>query len=704
MSVIFLLNLSIFIPLLGLSNAKVSTNFFHSLSRSQEELLNHLKPCTFRFVYLENSISAAEDIRKFVDYYHKDGAFILESIPAHIEYILPNRTYQITRYNKVKFMSCYTIFYFQDQLFEAIAEIKELNPAEILSSYFKNYPVQLRKENPPFVVFVTFGKNISSIHYDHVHKIDTTSSFYVLFIDGVKLICASCGDYIFHEPKYILSDSAWREMYVRYGKISVCNWVAECDRAYVNSLFTCTVYPQSITKSFYLGAGKCLFRVLKQKLNTTESHEWLRADGSAIYLTMISRYVKTLLIEHNNYDRIFEPVSYGMSVTRYRFGTLTNLGGQDISCLTRPFDEFIWLCLFLSTIGVCSCLEVVSRVTKNWFISKIHLISIMLEQSQSIVTKGKCFRKKIFFLILPWMLLSFLLGNTYKGVMFSFLTTPSIQKVPETLNEVVDSNLLIATLTYISDNIDGKTVKSAIAKIRVDSILENIKAGAIIQQNEDIYQKFKDSMLFVWKPVAHFFIAKETRAEMPSEKQGIIKNRTVPENFIIFDQEIFVNLFSELITIFTDDIFILGQSLDLFSQTEQLVLPRNAFLRLMSPIFSELEEAGIYRRWQYFEDILFVNKAMSDTRKRAINAFNASKIRFSSKDNILAYLLFKPYTAKTVTKAVPISLEYFTVFALFYVYCTAVCGVAFILETLTKIGFKHFVLTFRNQIRFWFQK
>ena len=704
MFVIFFLNLSIFLRLIGFSYAIESTSFSHASSKSQEELLNHLKPCTFRFVYLENCKSAAEEVLIFVGHYHRHGTFILESIPALLEYSLPNQTYKMTNYDQVRFMSCYTIFYFQDQLFKAIAKMKDKSPEGILWSYFRNYPVQLRKENPPFVVFVTFGKKISAIHYKYVHELDTTSSFYVLSIDNVKLICSRCGNSVFHEPKSIVSNFSWRQMFIRHGKISVCNWFSTkgCDTDFVNPLYACTVYPDSITTSVYLGARKCLFRVLKQKLNTTESRDWSRADGSALFLPMITQYVKLALIDDKHFNQISSAVSYGMSTIRYKFGALTNPQGQDISCMTKPFDELIWLFLFFSTICICLCLRVVSRASKTSPMSEIHLISILLEQSQSIVTKSQHFRKHMFFLILPWMLLSFLIGNAYKGVLFSFLTTPSVQKVPETLHEAVNSRMMIATLARIA-SINGAAY--SLAKDRVDSILENIRAGAITGQDENTYQKFRDKMLFVQNSVVDMFIAIETGAEIYSEVKEESGNHTISRDLMIFDKEETVSLLSELTTLFTNKILTPGRSLDLFSNTELWILRRNAFLRLMIPIFSGLEQAGIYRRWKYFENILIINKILNDTRKKVLNEFETSKTRFSAKDNILAYLLFKPHTAKSVTEAVPISIEYFTVFALLFAYCIAICGVAFTLETLTNIGFKHLFLTCQNKIvGFWFHR
>ena len=132
------------------SYASRPNNFFNALSGSQEELLNHLNPGTFRFVFEENSIPATDDISIFLDYYHNYGPFILESIPAHFNDYKENQTHQITKPNKFKFVGCYSIFYFQDQLFTAIAGIKDISPEMILWVYFYKFAVQVRKENPSY--------------------------------------------------------------------------------------------------------------------------------------------------------------------------------------------------------------------------------------------------------------------------------------------------------------------------------------------------------------------------------------------------------------------------------------------------------------------------------------------------------------------------------------------------------------------------
>jgi len=707
----FFITYNIILSLVDVSYAQASNNFFQSLRKSKKELLSHLESCTFRLVYMENSIPATDDTLLFLEYYNNHGIFILESIPASHEDYMVNQTY-LTRSQDKKFMSCYSIFYFQDQLFQAIANIEKTSPAEIIRSYFQQYPVLIRNENPPIVVFITFSKKISASNYRFVHKIDTTSSFFVLSAVHVKLICAKCGKKIFHEPESIVSDSTWRKMYIRHGKIAVSDrFSEEWDTNIVNSFYTCAVSPDPITSWEYPGAQKCLLRVLKQKLNTTDSRDIYAAYGLATYLVMLSINVEELLdreFRDGFYNRRYEPVSYGMSLTRYRFGTLTNnLHGQDISSLTRPFDVLIWIFLILSTFCVTLSFRAFFGDSQTWSTIGIFVISILLEQSPNIVNNVRYLRKQVYFLFVLWLLLSLLVSNAYKGVLFSFLATPTVPRVPETLSEVVNSNMLIATSSEFEEIIDDKRVRKAKLQKWIESYLEKLRAGTTsVNQDEDTYIKLKESMLCVRNNrLTNMFIAMESGTEIDSVIRGKSINCTIPRKLIFIDEELFVDLFGELNSLFTNNVFIQGRSLDLFTETEQWVVQRNAFLRLLRPILSALEEAGLYTRWEYFENILSVNKILKSTRKTVLNALKESKSLFSAKDNVLAYLLFKPYTAISVTEPVPISLKFFKVFALLFAYCLAICGVAFFFEIIIYVGLKQVFFTCRNRIiGVWFHR
>jgi len=181
-----------------------------NLNQLQTQLLDSLKPCIIRLVFLENSLTASEDILAFINYYQNQGTFILDPIPAQPENYIINNTEATTRQWNSKFLTCSTIFYFQDQLIAATANRKDLPSNLLLPQYFQTLPVFVRNENPLTIIFISFKAVDTTEHYTHVRHISTTSSFYVFSFDSGKIICLTCGRHILWDVNEF-SDSIWRK-------------------------------------------------------------------------------------------------------------------------------------------------------------------------------------------------------------------------------------------------------------------------------------------------------------------------------------------------------------------------------------------------------------------------------------------------------------------------------------------------------------
>ena len=92
----------------------------------------------------------------------------------------------------------------------------------------------------------------------------------------------------------------------------------------------------------------------------------------------------------------------------------------------------------------------------------------------------------------------------------------------------------------------------------------------------------------------------------------------------------------------------------------------------------------------------------SNTRIVLIRCFKDSD-QSSSKDNILAYLLFKSYTDRlSLESEQPITLEFFTVFAGLFGYCVAFCNIVLLVEKLSRIEIvKLYRVTFEKIDKFY---
>ena len=129
----------------------------------------------------------------------------------------------------------------------------------------------------------------------------------------------------------------------------------------------------------------------------------------------------------------------------YRFGTVARPIGYHINSLTKPFDISTWILLFGSFLSLSIYFRVSFELLGKRLLLETQILSILLEQSQNIVTRCKSLHKEASILLVFWLLLTFLVGNAYKGVLFIFFTTSSFQVVPQTLQEFHNLNYSIWT-------------------------------------------------------------------------------------------------------------------------------------------------------------------------------------------------------------------------------------------------------------------
>jgi len=188
--------------------------------------------------------------------------------------------------------------------------------------------------------------------------------------------------------------------------------------------------------------------------------------------------------------------------------------------------------------------------------------------------------------------------------------------------------------------------------------------------------------IFAFTSTSNFFVDMKTSIEI----KGKMENYTIPKELMIVDSEENINFLKELNTLFSENFLVLGEKLNFLSERKQWCFRRNGFLTLISPILSGLMESGIYKRWEYFSKAMSTYWEVLETKNKLIQVSKGSKNHFSLRGNILAYLLFKPHTAKPSGETgEPITLEFFAVLITLFGYCVAFCSAVFLIESLSKI-------------------
>ena len=312
------------------------------------------------------------------------------------------------------------------------------------------------------------------------------------------------------------------------------------------------------------------------------------------------------------------------------------------------------------------------------------MLSILMEQSQTIVTKSENLEKPTCILLVVLMLLVFILGNAYKGVIFTILTTLSFPVVPKTLGEVVDSDFFKFS---ISSCRTPEGTWTSMAKYDIDKFLEG-EQGRLSISNMDLFKSLKrvHSVFRQKNDPPSIFLSMENGDELTR----LAENSTViPGSLIIFDVEHQVEPFKELITVITTNArMVLGQKINLSRLVRLWLLRRNAVARLTSPILISLVESGIYDRWKQHESLHLKYGYLNSAKSKLLNFYRASNRHISKNDNIIAYLFFKPYTVqRSHENEQPITMGFFFVFAQMLFYCLALCGIGFLVERLSKVKF-----------------
>ncbi|OXA54221.1 hypothetical protein Fcan01_11659 [Folsomia candida] len=199
----------------------------------------------------------------------------------------------------------------------------------------------------------------------------------------------------------------------------------------------------------YILLNDCIIVHLSQFLNF-----------SFIYFTRAKNAVTNLMVPKLlNADTLptvaqapFRFAPYSMRTESTKFIIVTQLPSslEGMNAFLLPFTATVWLVLFATGVAICGLAGVV-KTQKNPLdigIDFIHLIAMLLKQvcnESSYIFGGNHIGQGVIWL---WLFFgsNIIMDNLYTGEIFSYLSAIKIRQMPETLMELVDSNIPILTL------------------------------------------------------------------------------------------------------------------------------------------------------------------------------------------------------------------------------------------------------------------
>jgi len=644
------------------------TTVFQKLTQPQKILLNSFKSCTLRLLYFGKF---PVDTNAFLfAFYSNNAAFILESGIREFKTSSPKKI-DTTRYTNIKFNQCYNILLLTDNLKKSVN----------FYSYLRKTAIFFRNEDPAAVVYMKFkSTSYNPTLLSQFHNIHFTSKFFYFSRNSSYIYCLMCSQ---HEQKLEIKSSTelselfWTQMYKKYGGQLAIHAIGVSKGRWddpVHGMRACEVQPKRriLDKGGFPHTNNlelCFLRTIKNLLNLTfvENETWMQFGSTYLMFAAPIFFPK-------NKEFRYVPFPAMVITDEYNFGVVTNIKYQAIQGLTKPFSLLTWLLLLASTVGLSIFFRLAAKVTKNGTDTTESLVfSILIEQSQDAVTKCKSKRVETLGLLVAWLLLSFIVTNAYKGVLFTILAMVELPAEPKTLQELVEAKdyNVITISAFSGGGLITSSVKQHLRKIFAKSDVLQLRDQVLYEQ---LYPRI---ILMPLNPVPLF-------SKITLQKE--YHNVSLSVNFVILDKVHSVESIRQLFSMFySNRTIVTGQKFELFSTRRQWLSKRKHFFKLMYPYLNGIIESGIFGRWERFARIVLDIKRIKALYAEAVKAkIDMTTDRFTPKDNILAFMFlpFRKHFAETTFE--PISLKFFSVFAVLFGYSIACCITAFVFECLMK--------------------
>jgi len=203
-----------------------------------------------------------------------------------------------------------------------------------------------------------------------------------------------------------------------------------------------------------------------------------------------------------------------------------------------------------------------------------------------------CSKNPKVIIMVIWLWTAFLLGNAYKGTLFSFLTNHIPPVIPVTIQELTSSPYRLFTTSFVIEIVENDTKSTSVL---TDAILRDLMTGVPGIDFPNHYHDLNRSVIFLCAPLPRLVAAVPSGSQVHSSA-GLI---AIPKSFAIINSETDLNHFISLIRrTIPNKIIFTGGSIDTkFTTRVPWIVMRNFFKSIMSPLLAALYESGIYDKW-----------------------------------------------------------------------------------------------------------
>lgn len=342
-------------------------------------------------------------------------------------------------------------------------------------------------------------------------------------------------------------------------------------------------------------------------------------------------------------------IPYGCEYNSYTYSLfVTKKHVTNIRALIQPFDVPSTYTILFSIFSIFGLLYILynksSQATTIGLKRRIYMFQLksIAEQSDPRMLKllgtkyGGCIG------VSAWLIAFYILGNDYKGYMYSCMTTIPTPDVPETIADLVmNSNIPYFTSTkhYYNDDYYS-TLK--------DLVLFDYLRGQRQTYLTSVIRKFRGNCVLLKGSPFHVIYNVTNHLEVETD-MGM---RLVPSKFALISREKDLTIFATLMEKVMDIFVLPSKSMSQFNSPVPWFGKRDHFTQVFSEGLGLLEQAGIYQRWVKNSKLIEV----VDNLHQMDDKLNVSR---ENRDNHYAMVLYMTNFGQNKAKisSSPISLE-----------------------------------------------
>ncbi|OXA53720.1 hypothetical protein Fcan01_11544 [Folsomia candida] len=445
--------------------------------------------------------------------------------------------------------------------------------------------ISYTKENPDYVIFRLDSKYLGLVNTYFLHRSEITSTFFFSTESKLYAICRFCNPSQRAIPLSEFPDG------VATTQSLLRNLEYNLQGKYVEGFGSIKKFGRDLKNRkkciatidlFEHEQSHCLLEAFSAKHNFTTERDSPNRGIVQLSNPLLKFHSFGQVIHHmrGTWHYWF---NYGQVHHSYTFASVTRpISWGNLDTFLMPFDASTWACslatVFLTVVILTASHFSIENMKKKLFWT----ISVILGQNEESEVKSNL--KNLGYFIPIWYFVAVLLTNFYQGALFSFMTATHPPAVPTSLKEILDHGIPIFTST---PDERGSMFKDVI----IVDLMESV---------------WKDGGLLVrLKNATHLEggivrVATQVMKGLSTETSSVVTSPI----FVIIDD---VKVMQSLLVVLKA----LGPPL--FVKSYQQALPftirsiwvgrRNVMFPIISRALAQLEESGIYGRWEKLEDL-----------------------------------------------------------------------------------------------------